>query len=65
MPPRSLKYQTPPTKEIRFIATYEDGRDIRRQDVVATSRDEAYKLAINRTPHTFRLFNLRQKKDAK
>ena len=59
---RSQKSQVPP-KEIRFIASYSDGKDIRRADVVARNRDEAYQLAINRTPHTFRLFNLRQKKE--
>ena len=59
---RSMKSQTAP-KETKFIATYTDGRDLRRSDVVAVDRQSAYQLALDRTPRKYKLFNLRQKKE--
>ncbi len=61
---RSIKTQEVP-KEVRFIATYTNGIDLRRGDVVAVDRESAYQIALDRTPHKFKLFNLRQKKEEK
>ena len=61
---RSLKSHIAP-KELKFIATYTDGMDLRRADVAAVDRQSAYQLALERTPHKFKLFNLRQKKETK
>lgn len=59
--PTSGKHQPTPTGEIRFIASYTNGMDIRRNDVFAVDRPTAERLANDRTPHKFRLFNLRMK----
>lgn len=59
---RSLKRQDVPT-EIRFIATYTNGMDLQRKDVIAATREDGYRLALERTPNKFRLMNFRKKKE--
>ncbi len=58
---RSTKSQVAPPQEQLFIATYSDGMDLKRKEVFAQTREQAYRFALERAPAKHKLTGLRVK----
>jgi hypothetical protein len=50
---------------VKFIASYTDGRNVKRTQFPAATKEEAEDTAKRRTPNGYRLFNLRKMKEKK